>query len=143
MEKSQFCARWIPTLIIGAVALSTGAAISAEQSWMPPTIQQNALLSRIYTQDPQKAVRLAIEAERTLALATPEGRGNKSAQPRTRGDRMSPDRGGSRGIGINGDITGENRKALEQNPVLREIYFRSPLAALRMLKRLREAAGKK
>ena len=53
-------------------------------------------------------------------------------------DLNSPDRGGAQ----NGAISDGNRKAFDENPVLREIYSRSPLAALRMLKRLREAAGK-
>ena len=95
------------------------------------------LLNRIYQQNPQKAVRLAIEAERSLALATPDDAGKK--KPTMRGDFNSPDRGGAQ----NGAISDGNRKAFDENPVLREIYSRSPLAALRMLKRLREAAGKK
>lgn len=138
MKSTKRRAGWVFTVIAGAFALASGAAVAAEQGWVPPMIQQNALLNTIYKQDPQQAVRLAIEAERTLALATPDGPGAGKPEPRTRGGLDGPDPGSTR----DGGITEGNRKAFDENPVLREIYSRSPLAALRMLKRLREAAGK-
>ena len=126
-------------VIVGAFALAASKAVAAEQGWIPPMIQQNALLSTIYKQDPQKAVQLAIEAERSLALAGESGPGAGAPPPRTRSGLDSPDRDPAQ----DGGIMRRNRKAFDENPVLREIHSRSPLASLRMLKRLRETAGQK
>ena len=124
-------------VIACALAFAAGEAVAAEQGWVPPMIQRNALLNTIYKHDPQQAVRLAIEAERSLALAATDGASAAKPKPRYRGGAETPDPGAAR----DGGITDGNRKAFDENPVLREIYSRSPLAALRMLKRLREAAG--
>jgi hypothetical protein len=125
-------------VIAGALALMVGHAVSAKTGSVTQMIETNALLSIIFKQDPQKAVRLASEVERSLAVARQGGPEVGGPQLRFRGGVGSRDQAATQ----DSEIISRNRKDFDENPVLREIYSRSPLASLRMLKRLRDAAGK-
>lgn len=96
-------------------------------------ISANALLRQIHENNPTQAVALASEARRLLTI----GEGKRGRRPdiqlEFRGAPADPP---------TDQIIRDHRKDFDENPILREIYSRSPLASLRMLKRLREAAKK-
>ena len=128
-------------MVFGMFAM--GTTMAATKGPVPQLIQDNKLLKVIYQKDPQTAVNLATEIESYLAAA-------KDRQPAKGG----PEKGGKLPElnfrdsdttpvpGRDDDIIKRNKKAFEENPVLRNIYFHSPVASLRLLARFRDAAGK-
>ncbi len=120
-------------VIGGARAGDTIVAATAA----PAMIGKNALLQAIYRDDPGSALGLASEIERQIT-AFSDGHGDSGAAPRLRfrGPRSN------RPVGDEEEILKDNRKDYQANPALKRLYQLSPLASLRMLKRLREAAGK-
>ena len=105
---------------------------------MPQLIHDNKLLKVIYQKDPQTAVNLATEIESYLAAAKDRqlAKGRKVPELNFRDSDATP------APGQDDDIIKRNKKAFEENPVLRNIYFHSPVASLRLLERFRDAAGK-
>lgn len=100
-------------------------------------ISANELLRDIHRQDPQRAFDFALEAQEILAAADGET-GARNPQLRFLDTHPSMPEATSDASEIKQKI----QKDFDKNPILREIYSRSPMASLRMLKRLREAAKK-
>ncbi len=121
-----------------AMALAAGAPSAAAEGPVPEIIHDNALLSAIYQKDPQEALGLAAEIESYLASTAKDKQpaaGEKAPELNFRGDGGSPARG------RDDDIIGRNKKDFDENPVLWNVYYRSPIASLRLLRRFREAAN--
>ena len=119
----------------GALA---GSVTFANDDMTLAIIRDNALFRTIYAQDPAKARKLALEAEAQIAAGHAGGASNGDLHLRYRGgDETTNSRQNAEDT-----ILQKNRKEFDENPVLKELYRSSPLAALRMLKRLREATGK-
>jgi len=125
----------VPALFVCLLALGGGSALTdAMEQRTAEIINGNTLLRQINATDPGKAAGLASEARDML-------------RARVQGDDRRPDRklefrGPLRGSPTAEQIRRDHQKDFDENPILREIYARSPLASLRMLKRLREAAKK-
>lgn len=99
-------------------------------------IHSNALLKSIFEIDPKRATALAAEARRILSDASKGNEIGRAPSLKYRGGPQADP------PSTEGEILSKNRKDFKENPILREIYFHSPLASLRMLKRLREATKK-
>ena len=128
----------IAAMFAVALALSVGGPSAAAEGPAPRIIFDNALLNTIYLKDPQEALGLAAEIESYLAANGETGRpaaGGKAPDLKFRGD------GGSATHGRDDDIIGRNKKDFDENPVLRNVYYRSPMASLRLLRRFRDAAN--
>jgi len=126
-----------PLIVMALLMHSVGGWAAMQSS--AQIIDSNALLKAIYLENPEKALSLVSEARQLLASVE---RGQALAgEPKLKfrgGIEQSPVRSPPE----DGEILSRNRKDYDQNPILREIYQHSPLASLRMLKRLREATEK-
>ncbi len=126
-----------------AMALAAGAPSAAAEGPVPKIIFDNALLNTIYQKDPQEALGLAAEIDSYLAATAKDKQPAKGGP--AKGDKVPElnfrDSEGTPVPGRDDDIIKRNKKAFEENPVLRNIYFRSPVASLRLLRRVREAAN--
>ena len=146
MTGNKFTLHRVSGILAVAMAFgmfAMGATLAVAKGPVPQLIHDNKLLKVIYQKDPQTAVNLATEIEIYLAAA-------KDRQPAKGG----PEKGGKLPElnfrdsdttpvpGRDDDIIKRNKKAFEENPVLRNIYFHSPVASLRLLERFRDAAGK-
>jgi hypothetical protein len=120
------------------VALSSvaGGALAADTA--DQLIRANKLLAEVYGKNPQSALRLAEDLRVSLASAE----GGRLQRARTTEPRFRR-RGGSdaRTGEPESEIERQNREVLENNPALRKLLFHSPVAYLRLLKRLRQAAA--
>jgi hypothetical protein len=130
----------VPTiaLLVWALMMPQDASL-AEGRAVPPVVRDNALLKEIYRHNPAQALSLAAEVENELSSARVGNQNRQNAgstRLKFRGE-IPEDR-----PGLEDDAFRKNRKDFDENPLLRKMYFHSPLASLRMLKRLREAAGK-
>ena len=116
--------------------LVAGNVLALEST--PEIIRANALLESIYNKNPTEGVRLANEVRTFLASAErgelSKGRGADPMLRRRGGQGTAPDDPES-------EMERQNKKVFEENPALKKIYFYSPVAFLRMLKRIRTAAG--
>ena len=84
------------------------------------------------------ALGLAAEIESYLAATAKDKQpaaGEKAPELKFRGDEGTPT------PGRDDDILSRNKKTFDENPVLRNVYYRSPIASLRLLRRFREAAN--
>jgi len=142
-ERCVFSAkatRTIGALLVLALAIfifdSSGWAATLDK-WQRQMIESNALLRTIYKGDPKKATELASEARRLLSQYERNRTTANDLELNFRGTHGADEKAEK-----DGEILARNRKDFDENPILREIYARSPLASLRMLKRLREAAKK-
>ena len=115
-----------------------GGARAGNTAAAPAMIGKNALLHTIYRSDPGAALGLASEIEHQIAALGDSAKGGDDAAPRLRFRGPQSDKP----IGDEEKILQDNRKDYQANPALKRLYQHSPLASLRMLKRLREAAGK-
>ncbi|MDX1485327.1 MAG: hypothetical protein R3229_12690 [Alphaproteobacteria bacterium] len=114
-------------------ALMTPVAAAMERA--EDMIRANALLAAVHERSPAAAQQFAREINGFLAAARQGESVDKEPRFRRRG-----------GEGIQpGDPESEmerqNREVLERNPALRRMFFHSPVAYLRMLKRLRQATA--
>lgn len=136
ISMALIAAAWLVAgpVIGGARAGDTVVAATAA----PAMIGNNALLHTIYRDDPGSALGLASEIERQIAAFGNSHAGNDGAAPRLRFRGPRSDKP----VGDEDEILKDNRKDYQANPALKRLYQHSPLASLRMLKRLREAAGK-
>ena len=129
----------IRVLLLGLVGLpllmAVGPLAMEQASQM---IRANALLAVVYNKDPAAGIRFANEVHAYLASAR-QGDISKTRAPGPRFKR----RGGAalQPGDPESEMERQNREVLEDNPALRKMYFHSPVAYLRMLKRLRQAAG--
>ena len=141
MTKNSFAIHRLAGLagiLAVAMALAAGAPSAAAEGPVPEIIRDNALLSAIYQKDPQEALGLAAEIESYLASTGETGRpaaGESAPELNFRGDEGTPT------PGRDDDILSRNKKTFDENPVLRNVYYRSPIASLRLLRRFREAAN--
>ncbi len=122
--------------VIGLSVLVAGNVLALETA--PEIIRANALLGSIYDNNPAEGVRLADEVRTYLASI------ERGEPPKDRGSAPTLRRRGGPGIAPGdpeSEMERQNKKVFEENPALRKMYFHSPLAYLRMLKRIREAAG--
>ncbi|MEE8516271.1 MAG: hypothetical protein V3T02_06500, partial [Alphaproteobacteria bacterium] len=121
-----------------------GGTLAAAKEPVPQLIKDNKLLGVIYQKDPQTALNLAAEIDSYLAATAKDkqpakggpAKGGKVPELKFRDSDAAPV------PGKDDDIIKRNKKAFEENPVLRNIYFRSPVASLRLLQRFRDAASK-
>ncbi len=123
-------------VLAGLPLLAAGGALAMEQA--PQLIRTNVLLAVVYKKDHAVGLRFATEVHTYLASAR-QGKLSKSGAvgPRFRrrgGAALQPGDPES-------EMERQNRRVFEENPALHKMYFHSPVAYLRMLKRLREAAG--
>ncbi len=120
-----------------AIAMSFAQASYAMES-ASQMIRANALLGVVYKKDPAAGNRFANEIQIFLDSSR-QGEVSKDGAPGPRFRR----RGGPGGPGADpeSEMERQNKKVFEENPALRKMYFHSPVAYLRMLKRLRQAAG--
>lgn len=124
------------SIVIFGPAGPAAAGSKTETRTANQIIRSNALLRTIFEIDQQQAVELTAEARRILSTVSQASKTKRSPSLIYRGSpRAHPPSG-------EGEIISKNRKDFEENPVLQEIYMHSPLASLRMLKRLREATKK-
>ena len=126
-----------------AMVIAMGGALAAAEGPVPQLIHDNKLLKVIYQKDPQTALGLAAEIDSYLASTAKDKQPAKGGP--AKGDKVPElnfrDSEGAPSPGQDDDIIKRNKKAFEENPVLRNIYFRSPVASLRLLRRFREAAN--
>ena len=131
-----FCLKIVFTALF-ALTLLPGVSASALED-APAIIHDNALLKAVYEKEAATGLWFAGEI-RALLVAARRGKGPNSGGVSLRF------RGGGAATVQPGDPESEmerqNRTVFEENPALREIYFHSPVAYLRMLKRLRQAAA--
>ena len=100
-------------------------------------IRQNALLRTIYREDPEKAVRFTQEL---MSLAAKER--SESPRPKTGEGMMKFRKKPPKNIlDSRHQLSPEDQSDLARNPAIDDLYSRSPVASLRMLQRLRDAAG--
>lgn len=119
--------------VVAGSAVATDRILSVAQ-----TISANALLKDIHRRDPQQAFELALEAQETLAAAERSDADAQKPAFRLRdGQEASPQASPE-----DQESRQKNSEDFDNNPILRDIYGRSPVASLRLLKRLREAATK-
>ncbi|MCZ6885353.1 MAG: hypothetical protein O7E53_03185 [Alphaproteobacteria bacterium] len=121
-----------------AMVIAMGGALAAAEGPVPQLIHDNKLLKVIYQKDPQTALGLAAEIESYLAATAKDKQpaaGEKAPELKFRGDADTP------APGRDDDILSRNKKTFDENPVLRNVYYRSPIASLRLLRRFREAAN--
>ena len=121
-----------------AMVIAMGGALAAAEGPVPQLIHDNKLLKVIYQKDPQTALGLAAEIDSYLASTAKDKQpaaGEKAPELKFRGDD------GSDARGRDDDILSRNKKTFDENPVLRNVYYRSPIASLRLLRRFREAAN--
>lgn len=118
------------------ISLVAGGAFAADT--VNQLVRSNKLLAEVYGKNPQAALRLAEELRVSLAAAE----SGKLRRARTT-ERRFRRRGGSdtRTGEPQSEIERQNREVLENNPALRKLLFHSPVAYLRMLKRIRQAAA--
>ena len=138
MTRNSYAIHCLAGMLAVAMALAVGSTSAAAEGPVPQIIHDNALLNTIYQKDPEEALGLAAEIESYLASNGETGRpaaGEKAPELKFRGD------GGSPAPGRDDDIIGRNKKDFDENPVLRNVYYRSPMASLRLLRRFREAAS--
>ena len=100
-------------------------------SWLPDPVARAC-----HQRDPARAISLISEIlDRIALLDRRKSQGNDAGGiPLRRRDADPP----PPPIGPPDDRT---KKDLQENPILRDLYSRSPLASLRMLQRMREAAA--
>ncbi len=128
----------LASMVLAAACLVAGIGVAraGDTAAVPSMVEKNALLHTIYRSDPEKALALAAEIERQIALLGDGIEGGDDAAPRLRFrgpmTRSAPE--------DEEDIPKGNRKDFDANPALRRLYKYSPLASLRMLERLREVA---
>ena len=141
MTKNNFAIHRLAGLagiLAVAMALAAGAPSAAAEGPVPKIIFDNALLNTIYQKNPQEALGLAAEIESYLASTAKDKQpaaGEKAPELKFRGDADTP------APGRDDDILSRNKKTFDENPVLRNVYYRSPIASLRLLRRFREAAN--
>ena len=142
MTENKFALHGIAGILAVAMVFATfagGGTQAAAKGPVPQLINDNKLLQVIYRKDPQTALGLAAEIDSYLGATA------KDRQPAKSGKVPELNFRDSEGVPVPGeddDIIKRNKKAFEENPVLRNIYFRSPVASLRLLQRFRDAAGK-
>lgn len=129
----------LAVLLFGFLALTlSGAREPLAMDSATQMIRTNALLLAVYDKNPAAGMQFAKEVETFLASAEQgklpkdgakgpkfKRRGGAAVQP---GDPES-------------EMERQNKRVFEENPALRKMYFHSPVAYLRMLKRLRQAAA--
>ena len=129
----------IRVLLLGLIAgpiLMMGGALAMEAA--PQMIRANALLAVVYRHDPAAGIRFATEVHTYLTSA----RQGKILSTRPPGPRFKRRGGAALQPGDpESEMERQNKQVFEKNPALRKMYFHSPVAYLRMLKRLRQAAG--
>ena len=141
MTKNSFAIHRLAGLagiLAVAMSLAAGAPSAAAEGPVPKIIFDNALLNTIYQKNPQEALGLAAEIESYLASTAKDKQpaaGEKAPELNFRGDEGTPT------PGRDDDILSRNKKTFDENPVLRNVYYRSPIASLRLLRRFREAAN--
>jgi hypothetical protein len=113
-------------------------AAASEPSGAEQIVGDNRLLGLIHRRNPELAKSFVAEIREKIALLDRRGgRGNGAARiPLHRRDPMGAPPSPSVET-----LDERTRKDLGENPLLRDLYARSPLASLRMLERMREAAG--
>ena len=114
-------------------------ATASEPSDAERIVEDNRLLGLIHRRNPDWAKSFVVEIREKIALLDRRrGQGKDAARIPLR--RRDPDRvPASQSIEALYDRT---REDLRENPILRDLYSRSPLASLRMLERMREAGGR-
>ena len=101
-------------------------------------VNGNRLLTAIHRIDPRGARAFAAEiVDKISLLDRRRGRGANTANIPLH--RREPET--IRPPPADGKLDERTRRDLEENPILRDLYSRSPLASIRMLQRMREAAG--
>ena len=101
-------------------------------------VRANALLGAVYKKDPAAGMRFASEVHTFLASAEQGG----AAKAATAGPRFKRRGGATVEPGDpESEMERQNKQVFEENPALRKMYFHSPVAYLRMLSRLRQAAA--
>lgn len=129
-----------PWLLVAACLMGNPTiAADGSASRVHSIIANNALLDQINRADPATARRFASEIERQIASLANDGKvhgQNDAPELRFRGTLTRPDGAPDE------DILRTNREDFDANPALKRLYQYSPLASLRMLTRLREAADK-
>jgi len=138
MKLFRNICRCLPLVVMLGVLHPGGVGAAAQLPSTAQIIHANALLSGIWREDPQKATALATEAERLLANVSRKDKAEQEPRLHFRGTNSTP----SQEPPPEGEILKKNQKDFDENPILREIYSHSPLASLRMLKRMREATEK-
>lgn len=130
----------LAVLMLAAMVWAGEPAVAgtAGTTTMPPVVRGNALLAAIHRADPAKALDFAREIESQIAAFLATERDTEAGGPRLR--YRGP--AGRSKLRDQDDILQRNRKDFDDNPALKRLYQHSPLASLRMLKRLREAAGR-
>ncbi len=122
--------------LVGLPLLMAGGTLAMEQA--SQMIRANALLAVVYKKDPAAGIRFANEVHAFLASAS-QGELSTTRPPGPRFKR----RGGAalQPGDPESEMERQNRRVFEENPALRKMYFHSPVAYLRMLSRLRQAAA--
>jgi len=115
------------------VSANANAASSAGADELVSAAATNPLLMKIYNKDPRQAK--AILADIRSLMKNPDAHGQTS----TSGDLPLETRGAA-SLDAKRRLQ-KDRKLIKQNPLLDELYNKSPLATLRMLERMKEAAG--
>ena len=122
--------------LAGLPLLMAGGALAMEAA--PQMIRANALLAVVYKKDPAAGIRFATEVHTYLASARQgEISGTRRSGPRFKrrgGAALQPGDPES-------EMERQNKQVFDKNPALRKMYFHSPVAYLRMLSRLRQAAA--
>ena len=141
---SVHCVVGILTIaMVFAMGDALGGDLAAAKGQVPQLIKDNKLLQVIYQKDPQTALGLAAEIDSYLAATAKDkqpakggpAKGGKVPELKFRDNDAAPV------PRRDDDIIKRNKKAFEENPVLRNVYYRSPIASLRLLRRFREAAN--
>ncbi len=122
--------------LVGLPLLTAGGTLAMEAA--PQMIRANALLAAVYNKDPAAGIRFANEVHTYLASA----RQGKILKDRSSGPRFKRRGGAALQPGDpESEMERQNKQVFEENPALRKMYFHSPVAYLRMLSRLRQAAA--
>ena len=137
MKKPMNLYRGVFLLGLVAIALSFAHASSAMET-APEMVRANALLAAVHKKDPAAGIRFANEVHTYLASA----RQGELSKGGTAGPRFKRRGGATVEPGDpESEMERQNKQVFEENPALRKMYFHSPVAYLRMLKRLRQATA--
>jgi hypothetical protein len=118
------------------ISLAPSGALANEPA--KQLIRSNALLEEVYGKNPQAALHLAEELRVSLVAAE----NGKLQRARTSEPRFRRRGGSDTQTGQpQSEIERQHREVLETNPALRKLLFHSPVAYLRLLKRIRQAAA--
>ncbi len=147
MTVNKFAIHSFATILAVAMVFAIfagGGTLAQAKGQVPQLIQDNKLLGVIYLKDPQTALGLAAEIDSYLAAFARDKQSSKggAAKAGKVPELNFRDSDGAPVPGQDDDIIKRNKKAFEENPILRNIYFRSPVASLRLLQRFRDAASK-